>query len=257
MTRAIAGAVVLAAAVAACFSTPTRPGTGDSGVNGDGKLTDSLNVDAMINIDGNPNNCTTDSFVGSGSGTCGNSGWAFLTTTNGMATLSNTASGELKVTIFGGTGSLASCTGSQSPWNRFTVDVQEVAASGTTNRTFVGIQSADGQARWGLDFADLAGSPGFTARCDGAGTTSAATTWNSLTHRYVKIELERALPPKVTVSTSQDNIGFNEITHCTPTAELATTQAQLRVYEQPAGSGSSMTSTSDIATFGFVELCHD
>jgi hypothetical protein len=254
MTRAIAGAGVLAAAVAACFATPTRPSNGDSGVTGDGKLLDGLSIDAMLNIDGNPNTCMIESFVGSGSGTCGT--WADMTNLNGMASFSNTSSGELLLAMFGGTGTFVSCTSKQyAPWSRVTIDIQDVATNGPTNRTFVGLQSKDGLSRWGLDFADQTGTAVFTTSCDGVDGSVTMGPWNALKHRYIKVE--RTMPSKMTISTSQNNTAFEPLTECTTTADLTMTQAQLRAYTQSAGSGSSSTSPSDLAKFGFIELCQD
>lgn len=255
MARAISGAVVLGAAVAACFSTPTRPGDGtdDSGVNRDSSLIDGLPLDSMLNIDGNPDNCTTDSFVGSGSGSCG----PVLTNyqaSSGIVYLSGTSDGEMKLNMFGGSNSFVNCTSPPAGWSRVTIDVQGVATSATTNHTFVGLQSMDGQGHWGLDFSRAGdGSPAFLPLCEGSTVPVSPAVWNSLEHRYVKIE--RTLSNQMTVSTSDDNMGFNMVSQCTSVADLSTLQAQLRVYT--AAAGSNGTSTSDIATFGFVELCQD
>lgn len=250
MARAIAASAVLGATIAACFSTPVRPGIDDSGVTNDGRRVDGLSMDALLNPDGNAASCIVESFNGSGSGSC--SAWASLQASGGGASISG---GTLNLATYGSSSAFVNCTSPGSAWNRFTTEVTDVATLGSSQRTFVGIQSADGISRWGLEFYDDAGAVVYDILCDdGTATSPSRIGWDPLKHRYIQVE--RTMPTEITISTSEDNASFVGVRTCAPTAgQLAGTQAQLRVFTLFTGSGT--VSPSEVASFSWLELCHD
>jgi hypothetical protein len=240
--------------VAACFSTPTRPtengGSDDSGVGtGDSGIKDGAGADAMVAIDGNPASCVSDDFVGSGSGTCGLSAWGNLSQGlgSGTAYLVGTGTGELTLSNYGGDGAFVLCNSKMTGWRRVIVDVRAVAATANGDRTFVGMQSADGTKHWGVEFSD---GPVIESVCDSnQPPPKESTSWTN-SQRFIKIE--RVGGADVTVSTSELGSTYNQIAVCTATTgDLDSAVAQLRAYKS-----TTTIQSSAFATFGSIELCN-
>jgi hypothetical protein len=258
MPRMIAAGALAGATIAACFSAPARPGNGDGGTSGDGTTTDGIPDDAlrdgpMSSPDGSPLSCQFEKFFGTGSNTCGISGWGMQTAAgSGIAYLSGTGTGELNLTTYGSAGGFVNCTSATMAWSRIIVDVEAVAATASDDRTFVGLQSADGTQRWGIEFSELAGGPGYTTMCDDGSTQSRdLSPWLQSTQRYIKIE--RTALAEISIAMGDTASSFTEVESCAPQASvLDTTAAQLRVF---TGNVASMGSAT--ATFGSIELCHD
>jgi hypothetical protein len=254
MSRMIAAGALAGATIAACFSAPARPGNRDGGAGGDGTTIDGPGGDArgdgpITPPDGDLLSCQTDNFLGSGSGTCGLSAWGSLTTFgSGSATLSGNGTGELKLTMYGYPGGYVNCTSIANAWNRVIVDVESVVANVEGDKTFVGLQSADGTLRWGVELANFGGSPGYTTFCDDGSTQSRAlVAW---TQRYIKVE--RTATAAMTISISDNTTSFEDVDTCAPQASvLDTASVQVRIFN---GGGMGPTAT---ASFRSIELCHD
>jgi hypothetical protein len=256
MSRLIAIGALVGATVAACFSAPPRPGTGDGGPGGDGGGTggtgDALRDGPMLAPDGDPLSCITDDFLGVGSGTCGSSQWGSPTSAgSGVAYLSSTGTGELRLTNYGSASGFVTCVSGAAAWNRIIVDVEGVATSSSGDRTFVGLQSADGTKHWGVEFFDNAGSPAYTPVCDDGGPSPVTLAiWDSSKH---VIKVERTAVAEISISLGGSTAALTEIDSCAPAAaDLDTASTQLRVFKQPTVSGPMAT-----ASFRSIELCHD
>jgi hypothetical protein len=256
MARRIAAGALVGATVAACFAAPTRPGTGDGGPGGDARTddgADALRDGPLANPDGDPLSCIVDDFLGTGSGTCGSSMWGNPSGAgSAVAYLTNTGTGELKLTNYGSPSGFILCLSQGMPWNRVIVDVAGIATSSTGDRTFVGLQSADGTEHWGVDFYDDGATGAYTPVCDDGGPVSIGmTSWSATAQRYIKVE--RTAAASISIFTSDNTTSFTEIDTCAPaSAMLDTASVQLRVFKEPAVSGPSAT-----ATFRSIELCHD
>jgi hypothetical protein len=219
----------------------------------DGRGGDALGDGPIANPDGDPSSCITDNFVGSGSGTCGTSQWGSPTSGgSGVAYLTNTGTGELQLTTFGSPSAFVTCLSASAAWNRVIVDVQAVAATATADRTFVGLQSADGTQHWGVEFYDFGGSPGYSTVCDDGGPTSQTLNqWDSSTQHYIKVE--RTGPAEMSIFLSDNTATFSRVDDCAPQAAMIDSAAtQLRVFKNAAQSGPSAT-----ALFRSIELCHN
>jgi hypothetical protein len=258
MARMIATGALVGATIAACFSAPPRPGSGDGGPDGDGSLNDGARGDALgdgsvPDPDGNPATCVADNFLGTGSGTCGTSGWGSPSTSgSGVAYLTSTGTGELKLQSFGGTGGFVNCRSAGMPWNRVVVEVESVGTSALDDRTFVGMQSSDGQLSWGVEFTDNGGSPGYAVVCDDGGASSRiVTTWSPSTQGYIKVQ--RTAAAEMSIFMGSNTSSFSLLDTCAPPAlDLDTASGLLRVFKGTATAGGGAT-----ATFRTIELCHD
>jgi hypothetical protein len=253
MGRGVAIGVASGALVAACFSAPSRPGGSgaidDSGINGDGNDPD---AETFVIPDGNPASCTTDLFLGSGSGNCGPSGWGTLAGP-GWANLTGTTSGELNLGLSSG-GGTEECSSQQNAWNRVTVDVQAVAASTAAEHTFIGIANATDSEAWGVDFSYDTTASGTAVKVS-CGPASAVRSlvfkeWNPVTQRYMQVE--RTAPGTLAFRASPDNVTYSPLGSCTVSDVMELTTARVRLSIATTASGTAVS-----ARFGHIELCHD
>jgi hypothetical protein len=256
MRRGIRAGVALAFA-GACFSTPARPATGDALESLDDGGSDAGDAVTIIGRDGDPNLCTTDLFLGAGSG-CGTSSWGMPQQSNGGAMLTGTGTGELQLTIYGGDVAYASCTSAAAAWRRVTLDVQAVGTSLNREQTFAGI--VNGADRWGVefDYDDISGKTTLAETCSNALVQTVAPlpgasreSWNAVQQRYLQVD--RTGDTTLVFRASPDNVNFTEVGTCTLAdgTPLDTSTVQLRIER------SASTVASASSKFGHIELCHD
>jgi hypothetical protein len=200
MTRGTAAGIAIGAAIAACFSAPTRPGApDDSAVSSDGiRMIDApgTGVDAY-EPDAMPG-CVLESFSAPGTD-CGS--WA-QTTTTGVGTVGR-ASSLLYLGFNGsGTGS-ASCRAVPKALDRVTFDMKGVVASPAGDSTFVGFVASNGSA-YGLEFRWEAQNSaiGMALHCPGVSALSPLPTWDPVANRYVRVARDSSINAQVQVGSN-------------------------------------------------------
>lgn len=253
MARAIAISTAIGAAVAACFTTPSRPPGGglrdDAGnLVKDASKADDADPDSMfVNIDAPDGACNVEEFTGSGSGSCGSWG-SFSSSGSGYVSQGN---GVLTLGMFGSGAGHVQCASPIGQIQRVVIDLASVAATDSGKEsTFVGLSTTDQVKRWGLTLSNdgNTGSAGLTTECPD-GVTSSPEVWDGNEMRFVQIE--KWMTSSVRISTSPDNITYKEVLVCGTAAEVyqGTSAVQLRL------SKGATTTSSQTASFERLEIC--
>ncbi len=233
----------MGAAIAACFSTPTRP-TGvpdDSAVTGDGRRTDTGAPHDSTEADAMPG-CTLESFSTDGSG-CGP--WA-STSGSGISR----AESLLILSVSGSGAGSSSCRTAPKAIDKVTFDVQSAYAGSAGEVTFVGFFSSVGSS-YGVQFKWEPSGPyiGMAPLCPGTSSTSPLAQWNQGSDRFFRIQRN------IGSSTTEILVGSSPSTltkrwQCSGLVQFNTAEITTSAYRPGSGSG-----VVDAAALESVEYC--
>jgi len=155
MARAIAISTAVGAAIAACFTTPGRPPGGGVRDDAGNLLIDASPHDAdvspdapFVSPDGAQASCVVESFTGSGSGSCGTTGWGTMSAGSGYTSLSND---KLTLGLFGSPNAFVQCASAAGNVNRVTLDIASLGLTEAGGEyVFFGLSTGDRSKRWGI-----------------------------------------------------------------------------------------------------------
>lgn len=247
MARAIAAGVAVGAAIAACFSTPPRPGVPDDSAvapgdviridgarDGDGGVADSSEADAMTG-------CTSELFVQAGAG-CGS---AFTGSGSGSVTIGRAAS-QLHLAMTGTGAGSASCRLTSMSIQSVTFDIADVLATPEGDSTFVGFIAGNGSA-WGVEilWVPSDGRIDIEPVCPGFATFP-LPPWDPAQHF---VRLTRNLGDNTTDITIASTPGGSDVSYeCSGTTQF--NSAAITAIQHRSGSGG--TGSARIET---IEYC--
>jgi hypothetical protein len=239
MARAIAAGVAVGAAIAACFSTPPRPGgvPDDGAVNGDGiridasgdgGVADSSEADAMPG-------CTSELFTASGTG-CGPN---FVGSGFGPASIGR-ASSQLHLALTGTSAGSASCRLAPIALNRVTFDIADVIATSAGESTFVGFIAGNGSA-YGVEISWIPTDSAIDVEpiCPGVATFP-LPQWDPAQH-FVRLTRNTSSGmTDITITRTPDGGDVSDVSYqCSGTAQFNAAEITMIVYRGGTGATGS------------------
>jgi hypothetical protein len=253
MARGIAAGAVVGAAVAACFSTPSRPnGAPDDGRLGDGRKIDSPGDGVLADstgADARPG-CTIENFSVNGPD-CGTF-WdeVILGSGGGNGTISR-GSGQLYVSVSGSGSVTAGCRRIATQISELTFDVTSVLATASGETTFVGFYDGSGSA-YGVQLShEFNGSYiGMRGQCSNSTVASPLPQWDSTNHKFVRVFKDIAnAQAKVVAGPTPTNLNTTLAT-CSGTTQFNTAEIAF-IVTKSAGSGSGTVGSAAIESLEF------